>query len=176
MTNNEVIMHIYKNINIKGICFKLGANDLDEIQQEVYERILRYDNGKLNSIFNNGAMLSFVYITTRNCIYEESRALKRVEEYVENEYMDEPYDDTIEDMYKFLDEEFKTVQAVTVNRMTYDEQVYFINKMMLKHKIYKKLTLDDIKDKFNISRNLANDCIQNAKKQLRDKYNKKTQS
>lgn len=168
MTNQEIVLIVYNTINIKGISYKLGYKDFDEIEQTIYDIILHYNNKKLNDINNNGFLLTFIYITIRNQIIY----LKRKNNFVELkiELMDDDDENTKEDILKFIDDEFKYVSHQELIRMNFDDQTYYMKKLLFKNKILKKWTLDDMRDQFKISRNVINDTIQNTKKELRINY------
>jgi hypothetical protein len=168
MTNNQIVLYIYNNININGIVYKLNGKDPDEISQIVYEVVLKYDNDKLNNIFNNGALLSFVYIICRNQISN----LKRVKfEELDND-IEEELEEESNNKLKFIEDEFKVVYQSTINKMTENEKQYFVKKLILKNKIYNNWTLTEMKNIMGISRNTLNDIVVSIKKELKEKYEK----
>lgn len=168
MTNNQIVLYIYNNININGIVYKLNGKDPDEISQIVYEVVLKYDNDKLNNIFNNGALLSFVYIICRNQISN----LKRVKfEELDND-IEEELEEESNNKLKFIEDEFKVVYQSTINKMTEDEKQYFVKKLILKNKIKNNWTLTEMKNIMGISRNTLNDIVVSIKKELKQKYEK----
>ena len=176
MTNNEIVLIIYNSINIPGICYKLGIRkDIDDIQQIIYDIILHYDNNKLNNIYKNGALLSFVYICIRNQITNNKKGewyMLNSSEYIEwdIEIDDDDYDQEKENKLQFIEDEFKTIYFNTIDKMSYKEKNEYVQKLLFKNKILKKWTLNDMRDKFKMSRNVVNNIIQNCKKSIKTKY------
>lgn len=168
MTNSEIVLYVYKNINIKGIVYKLKGTDPEEICQITYEILLNYNNDKLNNIYNNGALLSFVYIICRNQISN----LKRVKFEELTDDIQDYYEQEINNKLKFIEDEFKVVYQSTINKMTEDEKQYFVKKLILKNKIKNNWTLTEMKNIMGISRNTLNDIVVSIKKELKQKYEK----
>lgn len=176
MSNNEICLFIFNNINIKGICFKLGIKrDFDDIQQIVYEIVLKYDNKKLNMMHGYGALLSFVYIIIRNQVSKnpnsEWKMLNCYEELKENfEMIDEGYDFNKEDRLQFIELEFKDVKRIKIEYMNEKEKTYMVNKILLKNKIKRNWTFDEMEEKLEVHRNTLYKCVKSAKTELLKKY------
>ena len=176
MSNNEICLFVYHNYNIKGICYKLGVKrDINDLEQIVYDIILHYDNYKLNKIFYNGAMLSFIFRCTVNQLsVKDKTEWTMLDEYCDfNESMDvieNDYDMEKEDMLRFIDIEFRNISQSRLSKMSNEERKYYVEKLLLKNKVLRNWTLDDMKDKIGIGRNSINDLIQNAKKELKQNY------
>jgi len=184
MSNAEICLIVYNTINIKGICVKQGIKrDYNDIQQIVYEIILTYDNEKMNNVNNNGALLSFVWLIIRNQISKNRKSeWKMLNEHNELNNTDllkydirnelNEYDYYKESMLLFIEEEYRTKYYKTISRMSYGEQNYYIDKLLLKNKVLKRWTLDQMRDKFGVSRNTINNSIQNSKEELRKRFKK----
>ncbi len=180
MNNNELCIKVYETINIKGICYKLGINrNVEDIEQIVYEIILNLSVEKNNSIVENGALLSFVYMIVRNQITKNPKSewlmLKNTDEITENlQIIEDEYDWLKEDKLQFIEREFSTKRRNKIEYLNQEEQEYEINKIIIKNKITKKWSLTEMKDRLQISRNTLNNCIQNGKKEVLKRYERRS--
>lgn len=179
MTNQEICLYVYQNINIKGICFRIGIRrDVDDIEQIIYDIILHYPNKQINDVYQNGALLSFVW----KCVFNQIDRNPKSEWLMLNEYLplnekydipQEDFNQEREDKLQFIEEEFKSIGSDEIKRMRYKEQQYYIGKELLKNKIKKGWTLDKMKVKFGVGRNSINNCLQSTKKELKEKYERR---
>jgi hypothetical protein len=176
MSNDEICLIIFNNINIKGICYKLRIHrDIDDIEQIVYDIVLHYDNLKLNDVYSNGALLSFVFRLIKNQRnIKDKTEWSMLQEYSRlphnYEVEDEEFDSEKENKLNYIEKEFELKTPKEIVRMSLDEQDYYTDKLLLRYKIMKKWTLSKMSKDFGLSRNKINDCIQSVKKELRKRY------
>lgn len=170
MNNKEITLIVFNTINIRGICIKLGIyQNISDIEQMIYEIILKYDNGKLNNIYNNGALLSFVYICVRNITLSNSKnewkSLRPLGDDIEQyDILNEDNDKN--DMLDWLDKYFIDI----LNKENKNDD---IDKLILYFKYRKGWTLTDASKKLQLSRNMINNYIQQAKTQIKKDFNNK---
>ena len=167
MTNQEVVLNVYNNINIKGICIKLGVyQNIDDIESMVYEIILKYDTDKLNNIIKNGALLSFVYICVRNISSSSSKNEWNMLKSHHNDVNDniQVYDNTDNDMVEWLEKYFLDI-------LQKQDKKDDIDKLILYYKYIKKWTLTETAKNLQLSRNMVNNYIQQAKSSIKKDFN-----
>jgi len=174
MTNQEICLIVYKKINIKGICIKLGMyQNTEDIQQIVYEILMNYDNKTLNEIYNNKALLSFVYKCVKNnktqgewkSIYVKERKQHFLEETDEMTDEKEIYNSKLD----YLDYIY-SYENIIKSGMTEVEKSNLLNILFLKKKIIGGYTLSQMAKKYKVGRNYMNNCIQNGKRQIKEWY------
>lgn len=174
MKNSEIVLKVYNEIKIKGICYKLGIyRDQNDIEQIVYDILLHYDNTKLNNIVDNGALLSFVYIVIRNQISNNPKSEWAILNHNEtsqpdipNEEIDEEYDRKM----TFIEEQFNVCDDSDIESMSDEQQLKFVKKLLLKNKIIRGWSYTEMHKRLNMSRNSINDICQSVKKELKNEY------
>jgi hypothetical protein len=178
LTNNEICLLVFSDININGICQRIGAwRDKNDMAQIVYEAILTTPNEKMNDVVNHKALLSWVWMVVfNNLSYSEWADLRfpdadRLEEDLDR--ASEDYDLEKEMKLTFIEKEFSHVRSIretTYNNLSKKGKERVDGVKMLRYKIVHKKTLDELRDQFGLSRCAVNNLVQTGKKEIRRKY------
>ena len=96
MTNNDICLFIYNNIDIRSLCYNMGINNfynVDDLVQHIYEIILLYDLEKLKYLYNKKLLKPFIIRVILNNKYGEGSYLNKSLKLYDHIYYDTIVDD-----------------------------------------------------------------------------------
>jgi len=138
MTNNEIVIWVYKNIDINKFIMKVidrtkREHSTEDLSQYIYLTLLRYNNLKLNRLYEQKVLPQFIMgiiLNQRNYYKSYYNNYLRNNDYEKDEF-EEP-----------IDEEYDYEK---------DEKIEFINKELLKYKNNKtKLSKEEEDEKIRL--------------------------
>lgn len=179
MTNNEILIYIYKNIDIKKFILKVinqsTIQNREDLTQYIYLYLLEYDNEKLNILYEKNILPQFIMKIILN---QRNYYKSYYNEYCKNNYNLEETDIDYEHKDTYLDSVEKNRKLDFIdNELNCDNSNINKNDEYLRYKIYKiyltkKYTLKELSYKYNISYNTLFRLIKETKKIINLKYDK----
>lgn len=186
MTNNEIVIWIYNNIDIDRFIYKvirtssLEHNDKD-LKQYIYLTLLEYDNDKLNKLFETQCLPQFILqiiLNQRNyykSYYNEYLKFKNTELDLNTPNPESEYNFLMDDKLIFINKELKKYVGNRKN-LTKDQEyemlAYELYRMYLKRNSGdNKLTIRSLSDRLNLNYRTVLRLMKFARENLRIKWN-----
>lgn len=177
-SNNYIVTVVHDHINIEGISRTFGVYDnIEDLKQIVYLRMLNYDNIKLNNVFQNGALLSFVYSMTRNIIQHKSEFSLDKNPSEINFSMIDNFDVENTDEYDY-DKEMKIRYVENALKKTRIDKISDTNYRKLNEEAMKQVfkekmngnTFKELSEKYQISVSVLKNVVKDYKYFLKVNY------
>lgn len=182
MSNNEIVLWVYNNINIDKFINKviinsyLEHNDKD-LKQYVYLTLLEYDNEKLNNLYNNKVIPQFVMqiILNQRNYYKSfyNTYLKNNDNEIEFDVIDEEeeYDNEIDNKIKFVNKELKKYVSNRKN-LTKDEEYEMLCYEIYRITLKRGMTIKKLSQNLQINYRTVLRLLKFAKDTIKNKYKK----
>ncbi len=175
LTNNQIVEYVYRNYKINHLIrhmidYSVKDKSCDDLEQYIYEQLLKFDNVNLNNMFNNNKLRNFIsQIVLRqrnggvNGINTEYQNILRIRE--TNEIIDIPepepdHDFKMDVILNYIDDQSEM----------YDDIIYTESglKTILSFSVFKKyflssLTQEELAKHLGLSRSTITSLIKSAK-------------
>lgn len=185
MTNNEIVLWIYKNVKVYDLITKVVDYSVDRIdrdlEQYIYIYLLEYDNKKLNDLYEQKVLPQFIMrmiLNQRNYYRSYLNYTLRDNHDLELDIVHITYEDTIDEKieqerkYRFINKELKKYVGKRKN-LTKEQQYEMLAIELYRFYLRRGLTINELAKKLQMGYNTVFRLMKFARNEIKNNYYKK---
>lgn len=198
-TNNEIVEIVYRTYKIKSLILKMvdysnHDKSCDDLEQYIYEQLLRKPNNQLNQLYNDNKLRNYISQiishqrnggvelkdNRKTSVYHKQFKLGNNQQITNEEYEDDLYNNDIDNKFDFINNELgRYISWWGLTGLTRSDERLALGAKFLTFTIDRKIKMIELVPLMNNIKNVKTssmlkniwNIISDLKKKLRDDFN-----